>query len=76
MKTKLAVWYMEKAWLKMGSLRNVRAFHKLFNAAYGLRKQEYLAKILALPARMSDYQQERAANIRYLLQLTTTIKGA
>lgn len=68
-KTKLAVWYMEKAWLHMGSLRNVPSLHKLFNVAYGIRKQEYMAQILALPAQVSSYQADRARDIRYLLQL-------
>lgn len=69
MKSKLARWYMEKAWLYMGSLRNVRPLHKLFNVAYGIRKQEYMAQILALPVQVPNYQAERGADIRYLLQL-------
>lgn len=50
MKIALATWYMETAWTRMGSLRNVRALHKLFNLAYGARKAEYIAQILALEA--------------------------
>lgn len=69
MKSKLATWYMDKAWVNMGSLRNVRAFHKLFNVAYAARKQEYIKQIRSLPAQVSSYQAERAIAIRYLLEL-------
>lgn len=68
MKSKLAIWYMEKAWLYMGSLRNVRPLHKLFNIAYGIRKQEYMAQILALPV-APTYQEVRASDIHYMLQI-------
>ena len=50
MKIKLATWYMESLWLKLGSLRNVCILHKLFNMAYGARKEEYRAQILNLGA--------------------------
>lgn len=43
MKTKLAAFYMETLWLRMGKLRNVRLFHKLFGLAYGVMIREYLA---------------------------------
>lgn len=45
----LATFYMETMWLKMGSLRNIPFFHKLFNTAYGIRKSEYMAQIMGLP---------------------------
>ena len=48
MKITLATWYMETAWVNMGSLRNIRLLHKLFNLAYGARKQVYINQILAL----------------------------
>lgn len=73
MKTKLAVWYMEKAWLNMGSFRNIPALHKLFSVAYGIRKSEYMAKVLAVPVRMSDYQRERASDVRLMLNLNRGI---
>lgn len=49
MKLTLAAWYMETAWMHMGPLRNVRLFHRLFNLAYGARKQVYIDQIIALP---------------------------
>jgi hypothetical protein len=49
MKIKLATFYMETVWIKLGSLRGTKVFHKLFNIAYGCRKEEYLAQIMALP---------------------------
>lgn len=51
MKLYLATWYMEKAWMNLGSLRNTKTMHKLFNVAYSLRKDEYLAQIMALPVK-------------------------
>lgn len=69
MKTTMAIWYMDSAWLKMGTLRNIPLFHKLFNLAYGIRKSEYMAQILMIPAKMSDYQTERRDVIATLLQL-------
>lgn len=69
MTKKLATWYMESAWLNMGSLRNVRAFHKLFNLAYAARKSEYMAQILAIEPAYITEQKERGAQIRLMLQL-------
>jgi hypothetical protein len=50
MKIYLATFYMETVWMYLGSLRNVKILHKLFNMAYGARKAEYLAQILNLGA--------------------------
>lgn len=69
MKTTLATWYMETAWINLGCLRSVPFFHKLFNVAYSIRKSEYMAQIMALPVKMSDYQETRKAHVSYLLQL-------
>lgn len=51
MKLYLAKWYMEKAWMNLGSLRNTKTMHKLFNVAYSLRKAEYIEQIMALPVK-------------------------
>ena len=48
MKIKLATFYMETVWVRMGILRNVPAFHRLFNKAFGARRAEYMAQIEAL----------------------------
>lgn len=65
----LAVWYMETAWMNMGSLRGIRFFHKLFNVAYGLRKSEYMAQIMAIEPEYITAQKERGSQIRLMLQL-------
>lgn len=69
MKKSIAVWYMETAWLNMGSLRNVPFFHKLFNVAYSIRKSEYMAQILAIEPAYVTEQKERGSDIRLLLQI-------
>lgn len=71
MKIKLAGWYMETVWPHMGNLRNVPYFHKLFNRAFGARREEYVAMIAAQP--VSNYQTERGVYIRLMLQLQGVI---